>query len=395
MDKLQEQDIFEKTMIVRCDFNVSVKDGKIIDDTKIVESLETINYLLAKNCKIILMSHFGKVKTEEDKGNNSLLIIKESLEKHLNRQILFSKYTSGIELNKMVNNLNCRDILLMENTRFEDIPNNLESGCDIQLSMYWSSLGDIFVNDAFGSCHRSHASVVGIANQIPSCAGFLVQKEVQNLQPVVNDIKRPFTIIMGGSKIEDKILLIEKLIKKCDYLLLGGAIANTFLKALKIDIGSSLVNDSVLESVKKILIENKDKIILPTDVVVGNNYDENYVEEKSITNLDPNDIIFDVGSDTIERFKDVIEKSETVFVNGTIGKYEDVRFRNGTLMLLNILAKFNKIVIIGGGDAVSSVNTLGYTNEMTYLSTGGGATLEYIADGHLPGIDAIGKIKNN
>lgn len=389
MKKIQDMDFNEKTVLVRLDLNVSLNNGKIIDDTKIKESLPTINYLLTKKCKIIIFSHFGKVKSEEDKIINSLLPVKNRLEELLNKEVLFSNYTRGIELNKIVNSMNYNDILLVENTRFEDIPNKLESNNDIQLSMEWANLGDVYVNDAFGSCHRSHASVTGIAKYLPSCAGFLLQKEIEMLSPLINNPKRPFAIVMGGTKIEDKILLIKKLLNECDYLLLGGGIANTFLKALNLDIGSSIVNDSVIDEVKELLIKYKNKIILPLDVIVGNGFDDSYVDYKLINQINSNDIIFDIGTKTIEKFKEALNISNTIFVNGTMGKYEEEKYRNGTLSLLQYLNNCGKNVVLGGGDAVSSAKTLGCSDKISYLSTGGGATLEYLSEKKLPGIEAL------
>lgn len=392
-NRIQDLNIDNLTVIVRSDLNVTIKDGVIVNDNKIVESLQTIQYLVKHNCKIIVMSHFGKVEKETDKKDNSIEIVAKRLSELLDKEIKFCPYTSGNELVKMVNELKEKDILLMENTRYEDVPNKLESNNDPQLAMFWAELGDVFINDAFASSHREHASVVGIPKYIPSALGFCIQKEIDYLYPLIHNPERPFTIIMGGAKIDDKLELIETLIKECDYLMLGGGIANTFLKALNLNVGFSLVNDNVIEKIKKIMIENKDKILLPLDVITTTEYDPSQVNYRLINQVADDEIIYDVGSRTIEKYKTIIDKSSTIFLNGTMGLYENKKFRNGTEELLNILSKSNAKVYVGGGDSVSSVTNLGFKDKLYYLSTGGGATLEYISKDTLPGIEAIGDVK--
>jgi phosphoglycerate kinase len=291
----------------------------------------------------------------------------------------------------MVRKLMPKDILVLENTRFEDVPNNLESGNDSQLASYWASLGDIFVMDAFGSSHRCHASTYGIAKYIPSCIGFLIQKEMTALNDYVLNPEKPFTIIMGGAKIDDKLELMNKLLPKCDYMLLMGGLANTCLKVLGFNVGQSIVsNDSrVLTDVKTMLLKYKEKISLPYDAIVGNDFDDSYIQHKMINNIDVNDSIKDIGSKTIEEYKKIILKSMTIFTNGTAGVYEDLRYANGTKEIYGILAKSETNVIVGGGDAASAVRNFGFANSFTYISTGGGATLEYIVNESLPALEAI------
>ena len=388
---IEDYDLNNKKVIIRCDLNVPIKDGFILDDSKIKASLETINYLIENDCKIIILSHLGKVKTKADKAKNSLEPVYNRLRELLKREIYFSRETRAVNLYMQVESMLPKDVLLLENTRFEDLNGNLESGCDPQLSMYWASLCDVFVMDAFGTSHRKHASTYGISKYVPSCIGFLVEKELTCLDKFVINGKRPLTIVMGGAKIEDKIGLIEKFLDKCDYLLLTGGIANTFLKVLNINIGASLCskNPEILEKVKNMLLNYRDKIMLPLDVIVANTYDENYVKYKRLNELDENDIILDCGNKTIEKYKTAIDKSETVFVNGTMGKYEDIRFANGTKEFLRMLSLSNKILVAGGGDSVSAINNFGYTNAFTYLSSGGGATLEYLTTNKLPGLEGI------
>lgn len=388
---LKNTDIKNKRVVLRCDLNVPIKDGFILDDSKIKASLETINYLMDNNCKIIILSHLGKVKTPADKAKNSLEPVYNRLRELLKREIYFSRETRAVNLYMQVENMLPKDVLLLENTRFEDLNGNLESGCDPQLSMYWASLCDVFVMDAFGTSHRKHASTYGISKYVPSCIGFLVEKELIALDKFIINGKRPLTIVMGGAKIEDKISLIEKFLDKCDHLLLTGGIANTFLKVLNINVGASLCskNPEILEKVKNILLNYREKIMLPLDVVVANTYDKNYIKYKRLNELDADDIIYDCGNKTIERYKSIIEESETIFVNGTMGRYEDLRFANGTKEFLNMLANSNKILVAGGGDSVSAINNFGFKDSFTYLSSGGGATLEYLTTNNLPGLDGI------
>ena len=250
--KVQEMNVDNKRIVLRCDFNVPIKDGVILDDTKIVASLETINYLVSKNCRVIILSHLGKVKSEEDKLKNSLAVVAKRLNELVESNVIFSTTTRSPELEMRVKALQPREILVVENTRFEDYPQKLESGNDIQLASYWASLGDIFVMDAFGSSHRCHASTAGIAKFLPSCIGFLVQKELMMLNDNVLHAKRLFTIIMGGAKIEDKLELMNKLLPKCDYMLVVGALANSCLKALGLYVGDSLAtsDNKILTDVK-------------------------------------------------------------------------------------------------------------------------------------------------
>lgn len=302
---LQEMDVLNKRVIVRCDFNVPVKDGKILDDTKIKASLETINYLIDKNCKIILLSHFGKVKTEEDKKKYSLRIVAERLNELVSSNVIFSPETRSSFLEIKAMELQPKEILLVENTRFEDVPNGFESNNDPQLAAYFASLGDIFVLDAFASSHRMHASTSGIAKFIPSCLGFCVQKEMDMLNKYVLNPEMPFTIIMGGAKIADKLPLIEKLLPKCSHMLLTGGLANSCLKSLGLKTGESLatVDAETLIKVKDILREYNKKIVLPFDAIVGKKYDETFAASKDINKIENDEIIGDIGPKTLKIYK--------------------------------------------------------------------------------------------
>lgn len=388
---LQNTNVSNQTVILRVDYNVPMNNGMILDDTKIKETLDTINYLLKENCKIIILSHLGKIKTEADKKKNSLEPIAKRLKELLKQEVYFSKENFNPELKLRIQKLKPKEILMLENTRFLDVPNKLESKCETQLSEFWASLGTVFVNDAFGTSHRRHASNYGISKYLPSCIGFLMQKEIKNLNELVKNPEHPFVVVMSGAKFDDKIVLIEKLIEKCDYLLCGGAIANTCLRALDFSVGQSLasIDYFIIERIKKMMLKYKDKFVLPLDAIVGSTYDENYVKYKRIDKIDDNDMILDVGIKTLEKFKKIIDSSKTVFVNGTLGMYENKKFANGTKEFFRILSESNAKVIIGGGDSASAARNLGYQNKFTYISSGGGATLEYLSTDSLPALDNI------
>lgn len=388
---LQNMIVKNKKVILRVDYNVPILNGKILDDSKIKATLETIYYLLNENCKIIILSHFGKIKNEFDKQKYSLQIVANKLKELLGQEVYFSKVNFGQEVVDRVALLKEKEILMLENTRFMDLPNKLESKCDMQLSLFWANLADVFVNDAFATAHRRHASTYGISTYIPSCIGFLMQKEIGMLDRLVIHAVHPFTVIMGGAKLDDKIDLILSLLPKCEHLLCGGGIANTCLKALGFNVGESIVseNPEIIEKVKEFLLKYKEKIILPVDVIVGSTYDKNYVKYKLITDVLDNDVIYDVGAKTLDKFRNAILESKTIFINGTIGMYEDMRFANGTKELLNIITNSDGISVCGGGDSASSVRNFGFENKFTYISSGGGATLEYLASGHLIALDAI------
>lgn len=373
MKTIKEFELTGKKVILRSDFNVSIKDGKIISNERITAELPTINYLIEKGAKVIIMSHLGKIKGEEDKKKNTLYIVYEELLKLINTKIIFSPATHGKILEEKISFLQNGEVLLMENTRYEDLENKKESNCDEELSRYWASLGDIFINDAFGMTHRKHASNYGISKFLPTGIGFLIESEIKGLAPILEP-EKPFTIIMGGAKLEDKLSLIKSLVPKCDKLLLGGGIANTFL-AVSVSIGKSLVSPDLIEEARNLLSIYKERIIMPVDVKV---LAKNGIEVKDISNIASDDIIFDIGPKTIELYKKHIENSETIFLNGTVGKYEEEGFEDGTEEILDAVSKTEAYSVIGGGDALSSAEYF-KINDFSFISTGGGATLNYIA----------------
>lgn len=383
-----------KKVIIRCDFNVPIKNGVITDDNRIKESLETINYAINHNAKVILMSHLGRVEFTEDKKDNSLYPVSVRLSELLNKKVIFIPETRGSKLEEAINNLKPQDVLLMENTRFEDIEGKKESKNDLELGKYWASLGEIYINDAFGTSHRSHASNVGIASNLPNGIGFLVKKELLEFDKVLNNPKRPFTVIMGGAKVADKIKVIENLASKADYLLIGGGMAYTFFKALGYSIGTSLLDETSIDFCKEMLVKYKDKIMLPVDTVVSKSMDVNSEYHTVLSNQIMDDEGgFDIGSKTVEMFSEVISKSNTIIWNGPVGMFEMDKYAKGTIGLCEALKKNNGIKIIGGGDSAAAVIKFGYKDVMTHISTGGGASLELLEGKTLPGIGIIDEEK--
>ena len=387
---IRDYDLNNKKVIIRCDFNVPMKDGKITDDNRIKESLETIKYAIDNNAKVILMSHLGRVKTEEDKKDKSLKAVSDKLSELLKRSVTFINVTRGEKLELAINNMKPQDVLLIENTRYEDVEGKKESGNDLELGKYWASLGDIFINDAFGTCHRAHASNVGIASHLPSGIGFLVEKELNILGNTLENPKRPFAVILGGSKVNDKIKVIENLVTKADYILIGGGMAFTFLKAKDIEIGKSILDEENISFCKEIMSKYPDKIILPIDTVCSKKIDEDSsFQNKFITDLKTDDIGLDIGFNTVKLFCEYLSECKTVIWNGPVGMCEMKNYQEGTRKLCEFLSKLDSSVIIGGGDTAAAVISLGFKDSFTHISTGGGASLELMEGKILPGVDII------
>ena len=304
---LQNTNVKNKTVVLRVDYNVPLENGVIVDDSKMKATLETIHYLLSENCKIVILSHLGKVKTNADKEKYTLAPVAQHLQELLGRSVYFSKNNFGTDVVERVKSLKPQDILMLENTRTLDVPNKLESKCDAQLSMYFASLGEVFVNDAFATSHRKHASTYGISKYIPSCIGFLMQQEIGMLDRLVQHPIHPYTVIMGGAKIDDKLALISSLLPKCDHLLLGGGLANTCLDVLDFETGESLVSEEeeVRSKVREMLLQYRDKIVLPLDVIVGSTYDKNYVKYKRVNEVLENEMIYDIGACTLQKYQSI------------------------------------------------------------------------------------------
>ncbi len=366
MKIIDTADVKGKKVLVRVDFNVPIKDGHISDDNRIVSSLKTINFLVENKAKVILMSHLGRIKSEEDKKNNSLKIVADHLSTLVHTPVYFIDETRGDTLETSINNLLEGEILLMENTRFEDYPKTLESSCDEGLSKYWASLADIFVLDAFGCAHRCHASTYGISKYIPSYAGFLVSEEASMMDKAISEKK---VLVLGGAKVDDKIGVINNLVPSSDYVLIGGAMCFTFLKAKGINVGKSIVSEENIDYAKEVLEKYKDKIVLPIDIVCEHG-------NKDIDKLDNNDIGFDIGPKTIKLFEEKLKNAPLVLWNGPMGKYEEKNYENGTKEIMKYLEKNNIKTILAGGDVVASSTYFGV--KVYYASTGGGSTLEYL-----------------
>lgn len=366
MQSIKGIDVTGKRVIVRVDYNVPITDGKIDDDTKILASLKTINYLLDKKAKIILLSHLGRIKSQADKESHSLEIVAKHLSTLVSCGIYFIPFTRGEIVNKTIENMNNGEIVILENTRFEDYPKSLESSCDEALSKYWASLGDIFVLDAFGSAHRCHASTYGISKYLPSYSGFLVDNEVSMLDKAIHQRK---TLILGGAKVDDKIGVIDNLINTSDNILLGGAMCFTFLKASGVNVGESIVSDDKIRYAKSLLDTHGNKIILPIDVVTNDGV-------KDVTNIGNSGIGYDIGPKTINKYKELLINSKLILWNGPLGMFEDLKYEDGTKKVMQFIYNQSIPTILAGGDIISASHKFKYN--FTYLSTGGGATLEYL-----------------
>ncbi|MGF7392577.1 phosphoglycerate kinase [Staphylococcus haemolyticus] len=389
---VSDLDLKGKVVLERADFNVPLKDGKITNDNRIVQALPTIKYVIEQGGKLVLFSHLGKVKQESDKEGLTLKPVAERLSELLGQPVTFVPETRGKELEDAVNNMKDGDVLVFENTRFEDVDGKKESGNDAELGKYWASLGDVFVNDAFGTAHRAHASNVGIASTgIPTVAGFLMEKEIKFIGEAVENPKRPFVAILGGAKVSDKIAVIENLIEKADKILIGGGMAYTFLKAQGKEIGLSLLEEDKIDFAKELLESNGDQIVLPVDAKVAKEFSNDAeITEVSIDNIPSDQEAMDVGPKTVELFSKELEGAHTVVWNGPMGVFEFSNFAQGTIGVCKAIANLkDATTIIGGGDSAAAAISLGFEDDFTHISTGGGASLEYLEGIELPGIKAI------
>lgn len=390
MKTIKDYNLENQNVLIRVDFNVPIKDNKILDDNRIKESLKTIEYAISNGAKVVLLSHLGRVKKEEDKKEYSLKIVSERLSELLGKKVFFSSATRGEELEQKIAELNNGDVLLIENTRFEDLDEKGESSNNEELGKYWASLGDIFINDAFGTAHRSHASNVGIASNLKSGIGFLIEKELDVLNEVKENPKRPYTVILGGAKVKDKIGVINTLVDVADYILIGGGMSYSFLEAKGYNVGKSLLDTDSFEYCKNLLEKYKDKIVLPEDVVTTLKIEEKPIyKECLVSDIKDDDIGVDIGQKTIELFKKYLRNSKTVVWNGTVGCHEYEEFSKGTKALLEFLKDNACDTIICGGDTASAAINFGYKDAFKHISTGGGASLELLEGKVLPGIAAI------
>ncbi|AMD96469.1 MULTISPECIES: phosphoglycerate kinase [Streptococcus] len=383
-----------KKVLVRVDFNVPVKDGVITNDNRITAALPTIKYILEQGGRAILFSHLGRVKEEADKAGKSLAPVAADLAAKLGQEVTFLPgVTRGAELEAAINALEDGQVLLVENTRFEDVDGKKESKNDPELGKYWASLGDgIFVNDAFGTAHRAHASNVGIsANVEKAVAGFLLENEIAYIQEAVEAPERPFVAILGGSKVSDKIGVIENLLEKADKVLIGGGMTYTFYKAQGIEIGNSLVEEDKLDVAKALLEKANGKLILPVDSKEANAFAD-YTEVKDTEGeaVDPGFLGLDIGPKSIAKFDEALTGAKTVVWNGPMGVFENPDFQAGTIGVMDAIVKQPGVKsIIGGGDSAAAAINLGRADKFSWISTGGGASMELLEGKVLPGLAAL------
>ena len=383
-----------KKVLVRVDFNVPVKDGVITNDNRITAALPTIKYILEQGGRAILFSHLGRVKEEADKEGKSLAPVAADLAAKLGQEVTFLPgVTRGAELEAAINALEDGQVLLVENTRYEDVDGKKESKNDPELGKYWASLGDgIFVNDAFGTAHRAHASNVGIsANVEKAVAGFLLENEIAYIQEAVEAPERPFVAILGGSKVSDKIGVIENLLEKADKVLIGGGMTYTFYKAQGIEIGNSLVEEDKLDVAKALLEKANGKLILPVDSKEANAFAD-YTEVKDTEGeaVDPGFLGLDIGPKSIAKFDEALTGAKTVVWNGPMGVFENPDFQAGTIGVMDAIVKQPGVKsIIGGGDSAAAAINLGRADKFSWISTGGGASMELLEGKELPGLAAL------
>lgn len=391
MDKktIRDIEVAGKTVLVRVDFNVprSKETGEITNDNRIVAALPTIKYLLEQSPKaIVLFSHLGKVKTEEDKAKNNLAVVAPRLAELLGRDVKFVDCTRGAELEEAVKNAENGQVILVQNTRYEAG----ESKNDPELGKYWASLGDVFVEDAFGSVHRAHASTAGIPAYLPSAAGFLVEKEINYIGKAVSNPERPMVAILGGAKVSDKILVIENLLKIADKVIVGGGMCYTFAKAQGHSIGNSLVEDDRIDVAKDILAKAGDKLILPVDSVINTAFAAEGDIKVCGEDVPDGYMGLDIGPKSVENIKAALAGAKTVVWNGPMGVFEMKKFAKGTELVCQAISELpDAITVIGGGDSAAAAKQLGYADKFSHVSTGGGASLEYMEGKTLPGIAII------
>ena len=388
---VSDLDLKGKVVLERADFNVPIKDGEITNDNRIVQALPTIEYIIEQGGKLVLFSHLGKVKEESDKEGLSLKPVAENLSKKLGKEVIFVPETRGEKLETAIENLNEGDVLLVENTRFEDLDGKKESKNDPELGKYWASLGDVFVNDAFGTAHREHASNVGISTHLETAAGYLMEKEIKFIGGVVNDPQKPVVAILGGAKVSDKINVIKNLVNIADKILIGGGMAYTFIKAQGKEIGLSLLEEDKIDFAKDLLENNGDQIVLPVDCKIAKEFSNDAkITEVSINEIPSDQEAMDIGPKTVELFNKELQGAHTVVWNGPMGVFEFSNFAKGTIGVCKAIANLeDAITIIGGGDSAAAAISLGFEDDFTHISTGGGASLEYLEGKELPGIKAI------
>ena len=388
INQLSEKDLDSKKVLIRVDFNTPVKDGKVTDNTRIVAALPTIKYLLDKGACLVVMTHLGRPKGEK-KAEFSLKPVRDEFEKLLGKKVSLASDVIGDDVKKEVESLKKGDVLLLENVRFY----KGEEANDMEFARTLASYGDLYVNDAFGTAHRAHASTEGVSHFLPSYAGFLIEKEIKFMSPLLEKPEHPFVALIGGSKVSSKISVLESLSKTCDTIVIGGGMAYTFLKVQGHSVGKSLVEDDYIETAKSFLESTKKrgvKVILPLDHLCASEFNENadavYVDSLDI----PSDLMgLDIGKKTVAEIKGAIESAKTVCWNGPMGVFEFEKFSHGTEEVAKALSESDAITVVGGGDSVAAVNKFHLSDKISHVSTGGGASLEFLEGKTLPGIKAL------
>lgn len=385
---VEDLDVKGKRVLVRCDFNVKIENGVITSDKRVVASLPTIRYLLDHGAKVILCSHLGRPKGQVD-PQFSMAPVAECLAKHLGMEVKLAKDVVGESAQSLAASLKDGEVLLLENVRFE--PGETKN--DPELSKKFAALADLYVNDAFGSCHRAHSSTAGVADYLPSAVGFLIQKEIQFIGGALEDPKRPLVAVLGGAKVSDKIGVINNLIDKCDTIIIGGGMAYTFFKALGHSIGTSLLDEENIENAKSMMAKAREKkvnFLLPVDNIIATDYAEDATNMRIYSDSIPDGWMgLDIGPVTAELFAKSIKTAGTVIWNGPMGVSEWANFANGTIAVAKGIAESGAISIIGGGDSAAAIAKLGFADKMSHISTGGGASLEFLEGKELPGIACI------
>jgi phosphoglycerate kinase len=382
---LRDLEVQGKRVLVRVDFNVPMQDGQITDDRRIRESLPTIQYLLERGAKVILMSHLGRPKGKPD-PQYSLRPVAERLSELLGRPVRFLEDCVGEAVEQAVQAMAPGEVVLLENLRFHPE----EEANDDGFARALARLGDLYVNDAFGSAHRAHASTEGIAHYLPAVAGFLMEKELRYLGSVLTQPERPFVAILGGAKVHDKIGVIQNLLPKVDRLLIGGGMAFTFLKAQGYEIGRSLLDSDSLEFARRVLQEAGQKIVLPVDVVVAPSPEaETQAQVVPVDQIPPDQMGLDIGPQTVARFREIVRSARTIVWNGPLGLFERAAFAAGTRGVLQAVAESGATSILGGGDTAAAAEQLGFADRITHISTGGGAALEFLEGRTLPGVAVL------
>lgn len=390
MDKktFKDIDVYNKKVLLRVDFNVPIKDGVITDDNRIKEELPTIKYLLDNGAKLIIMSHLGRPEGEVNL-KYSLKPTAVRLGEYLGKEIMFADDCIGKEAKEKANSLNAGDVLMLENLRFHAEEEENEKGFCEKLA----SLADVYVNDAFGTAHRKHASTYGVAKLLPNAVGFLIEKELSMISDTIANPKRPFVGILGGAKVSDKITIVESLLNKVDVLIIGGAMAYTFLSAMNFNMGNSKVETEMIGEAQRLINLAQEKnvqLLLPVDHVIANNFENPTIIKNTLNPSIPNDFLgMDIGKLTIKVYKKAIKHAKTVIWNGPMGVFENKNFENGTKQIAKALAKTKATTIVGGGDSAAAVIKFGYAKKITHISTGGGASLKLFEGKVLPAVDVI------